>query len=474
MKQPTLFTFLPLMALFSFTCQQQKEPQKTNVILMLVDDCSAMEFGCYGNPDVSTPNLERLGETGIQFNTAWATPVCSPSRAMFLTGRYAYRTKWYHNKMKPFGKEEYANLSKYNIIIPRIFKDQGYATAVVGKWQLQGTEEEYGFDEKCMWDAKSYEGSSFDGPIEPEEGNLPGRTARYWHPSVMINGERLDTDENDYGPDIFIDFIIDFAKRNQNRPFFVYYPMILTHETWDFDLFRMGNVAPPELDENGNKTGEKGEPSIKGTVEYLDHLVGRLVSSLDDLDLRENTVILFTTDNGTTGYGKGNMTQERGPRVPMILNCPGIIKPIGNSDALVDFSDVLPTMVDIIGETLPEDYEIDGQSFYPILTGEETRIRDWIFSNYAERRFLRDERWLLDGEGRFYDCGDLRNEEGYVDVTDSDDPEVSEARERFAEILKGMPAPAEDNPAYIKYMQSMKEKRVQEAEKAKAGRAKSY
>jgi len=418
--------------------------ERPNFIVIMADDLSAREFSCYGNTEHHTPNIDKLAETGVMFKTCWCTPICSPTRAEIMTGRYGFRTGWYHNNMKPAAGQKGYNLSQDNLIFAQVLKNAGYATAICGKWQLRGTETQYGFDEWCMWRATE----EFDGPIEPPEGNLPGRAARYWHPAIVRNGEQMDTDDDDYGPDIFTDFALNFAARHKDGPFLVYYPMVLIHKTWDFDNERMGYVAPPQLDENGQKTGNKGQPSLKGNVEYMDHLIGRVAKVLEDMGIRDNTIIMVLGDNGTSGYGKGKTDQEKGPRVPGVVNCPGIVEAIGPSDAIVDFSDIMATLLDMAGTRLPSGYVIDGHSFAPILRKEslglrreKQQTREWIFSYLKAARFLRDQRWLLDGNGRFWDCGDLRAEQGYVDVTNSQDPEVLAARQRFEQILEELPAP---------------------------------
>jgi arylsulfatase A-like enzyme len=182
---------------------------------------------------------------------------------------------------------------------------------------------------------------------------------------------------------------------------------------------------------------------LKSNVEYMDHLVGRIVDALDELGLRENTILFFTGDNGTGGDGKGK-TIERGVRVPMIVNCPKRVKPTV-SDELVDLSDVLPTLAELAGAPLPEGVTIDGRSFARHLRGEPYKAREWIFSYLAYDRMLRDKRWLLEGKGTFYDCGTSRDGTNYKEVTNSDDPEVVEARKRFERILSKLPAPARPN-----------------------------
>ncbi len=324
--------------------------RRPNIILVMADDFSARELACYGHPEHRTPNLDRLAATGMQFRTCWATPICSPSRAAMMTGRYAFRTKWFHNDLKTSDP-----LSKEHLTIGQVMKSAGYATAITGKWQLPGRCEDHGFDEHFMWDETSKE---FTGLVEKEDSPVPGRTARYWNPCMVRNGKLIPTTGKDYGPDLSLGFIDEFATRHRNRPFFVYYPMVLTHGSWDFDLDRMGFLATPRLDASGRRVEGKSEHTFRANVEYMDYQMGQLVRNLERLGLRENTILLFTGDNGTAGYGKTRVSGEKGPRVPMIANGPGLVKAMGPSDELVDFSDVLPTLAELGGARLPAGYVV--------------------------------------------------------------------------------------------------------------------
>lgn len=413
-----------------------------NVILIMADDLSARDMGCYGNTETRTPQFDELARTGVMFRTCWATPICSPSRAQIMTGLYGFRTGWYHNELR-----SPQPLAQDHLTVGQAMREAGYATAVVGKWQLPGNEELHGFEESYMWlgghPLARQLRDRFDGPIETEGHVLPGRPARYWHPAIVRQGELVPTGPDDYGPDLFVDYLNDFASRHRDRPFFVYFPMCLPHTTWDFELERNGYVAPPRLDGAGNRGEGKGEPTLRANVEYIDYLVGRIVRHLQSLGIRDDTVILFTSDNGASGYGKGIVNEERGSRVPLVVNGPGVVRPLGASDALVQFADILPTMLDLAGAPAAA-AGLDGISFAPLLRGEPFAGRDWIFGYYATHRMLRDRRWLLDGAGRFFDCGDRRDEEDYRDVTASTDPEVVAARRRFDEILADLPGPSEE------------------------------
>ncbi|MHC4076090.1 MAG: sulfatase-like hydrolase/transferase, partial [Planctomycetota bacterium] len=258
--------------LFGFQSKSPPESNnrksRPNIILIMADDCSAREFGCYGNKEHRTANLDRLAQTGVKFETCWATPLCSPSRAEIMTSRYGFRTGWYHNKLKV---EE--PLTKNHLTIGQVMKKAGYATAIAGKWKLFGEINEYGFDEHCMW--KDYEG--FEGPVENAEligtsAGVPGRAARYWYPAVTKNGQPFPTEASDYGPDIFVDFILDFINRTKQSPFFVYYPMCLPHLSWDFEINKHGHLPVPQVDEKGRPTGKKISGTLKSNVEYVDYL----------------------------------------------------------------------------------------------------------------------------------------------------------------------------------------------------------
>ncbi|NQU44537.1 sulfatase-like hydrolase/transferase, partial [bacterium] len=272
----------------------------------------------------------------------------------------------------------------------------------------------------------------------------PGIASRYWHPAVIRNDKPVPTGPDDFGPDIYVDFLLDFMERNKDRPFLAYYSMCLPHMAIDFQKMKSHvYLDVPQRDPEGNKTGVRIPGNLKSNTEYIDYLVGRIVRHLEETGLRENTILLFTGDNGTAEYGKGHLEFERGPQVPLIVNG-ARTRALGPVDSLVDFSDILPTLCDLAGDRIPKDYPIDGKSFAPILQGNTSDERDWIFSFYANLRWLRDKRWLIDAKGRFFDCKRERwDDMKYLDVTDSQNPEVIAARGRFNQILKDLPAPSE-------------------------------
>ncbi len=394
--------------------QGQKRP--LNFLIVLADDLGASTVGCYGNRTMRTPNLDRMAAQGVRFETCYATPLCSPTRVSFMTGRYPQRTGWYNFIGRVTTRKE--RIEADEITFGDVVKTRGYKTGLSGKWQLGLITKhptmihDNGFDDYFSW--------AWNQGGLPEGSPNHDPRQRYWHPAIIENGKYVPTKPKDYGPDLFSDWTLNFMKRHRNEPFLAYHSMVLIHEPWE---------ATPD---------SNGKGGLEPCVAYMDKEMGKLLRGLDDLGLRDNTVVLFMGDNGTGQDGKGSVT-ERGVRVPMIVSGPGIRK--GHvSRELIDCSDVLPTIAELAGAPLPS-VPIDGHSFAWELQGKRGKPREWIFSYLAYERMLRDKRWLLEGDGKFYDCGESRDGSGYRDVSKSTDPEVAAARSRFAAILEKLPAP---------------------------------
>ena len=372
--------------------------RKPNVIVILADDLGAECLNSYGGTSYKTPNLSALAKSGIQFQNCFATPLCSPSRVELMTGRYGFRTGW--TQLIESGTDEYFDPKKEKTF-GSMMKEAGYATGLAGKWQLAQFRKhpnhvrDCGFDEYCCW-------SWFlDGK----------RTGRYWDPSVWQDGkERTDTEGN-YGPDVFCEWVIDFIKRHKDGPFFLYYPMVLVH-----------NPFEPTPDSAGDKKKKGGAKDFPDMVAYMDKVVGKVLATLDELKLRENTLVLFTGDNGTTKGvpskvgdrtvigGKSTML-DTGSHVPLIASWPGTTPAGKVLDDLVDFSDVVPTICELTGAKPPPNVPIDGRTFAPQLRGEKGKPREWIFVQLGNHRFARDQRWKLHANGKLFDVVADPNEE---------------------------------------------------------------
>ena len=287
-------------------------------------------------------------------------------------------------------------------------------------------------DDYCLW--QNWEGH--DGPY-----------ARFWHPSFVANGQGIDTDPDDFGPDVVYEQLIKFIDSSDEQPFFVYWPSTLAHMERDTETDVWYFPEMPEVDRDGNRTGKRVEGSLESVVRCQDGLVKLLLDHLDSTGLMEQTIVFFVADNGSPGYGKGLYNNEVALRVPYLV-CGGGVKKIGASDVLTDFSDIWPTLADLMGYEGPYggSEEVDGYSIAPFLLGKPYTRRTFIEMNTDFARWLRDEDWLLDGYGHFWDCRGTRNEWEYTDVTYSNDPEVIKARKRFEQRLRQVPLPDYEDP----------------------------
>ena len=369
-KQFTIRLFLLVIGSFavSNTTEAAKAKKPYNVVLIMADDSAVDNYGCYGSTFFKTPRLDGLARAGARFKHCYSEPVCTPSRVKIMTGRDGIRNY-----------VQFGTLDRDEITFGTMMKQAGYATAIAGKWQLHGGDRgtlapACGFDTYCLW-------------------NYPGTgRSRYWNPSIMQDGKLLQTGKDDYGPDIFANFIINFIGKNKNKPFFAYYPMVLVHS-----LF-------PKTPDNVGTDGKTGQPkgealvNFRGMTLYADKLVGKIIDALESHGLRKNTVVIFTTDNGTHRsltypFGKEERTGEKafatdgGSHSPLIINCPGTVPAGIVSDDLVDFSDMMPTIAAITGAKLPN-VELDGQSFWPQCLGQAGNPREWVFQYYYPKYTL--------------------------------------------------------------------------------------
>ena len=307
------------------------------------------------------------------------------------------------------------------------FKAQGYATAVAGKWQLLTTQtgispKEAGFDRHCVW-------------------NIPGTArSRYWKPSLMHDGKVINHGEEKYGSTVIADYLIDFIKTNKDKPFLAYYPMNLPHNPFD---------PTPRSKDRKSKNVKR---NFIDMVAYMDHCVGRIEDALIELGLRENTLLIFTADNGTNSSltldffgtqrrgGKG-YTHDHGTKVPLIVNLPGRIQAGQVNKDLICFSDLFPTIVEAANLPAKKITQGDGWSFWPQCLGKEGKKREWIYGYYFPRPFskqfdtmyshwevawARNKRYKLYRDGRFFDViNDVREEKP---LSERAQPSVGRAR----------------------------------------------
>lgn len=467
--------YLPVIAtILNPACRDTSQPASLNFILIMADDVSAVDLGCYGSTEYQTPNIDSLAKSGALFNVCWSTALSMPSRIQIMTGRYATSTGWYGNDFKPMGNEIFNipgdsgyTLSQ-ELFFSKLFRDNGYITAISGKWHIEDKpdwskiDHSYGFDEFCLWGLPDSLPSGYEryGRVEGASGpywDVGGR-GPFWQPAINVNGKLGPTGEDDFGPDYFTSFINTFIDKQKHEKFLVYYPMTLAHSWWYKPISeetRWGTFGPvPELDPSGKKTGRKTPVGHKYAVEYADHLIGRIIKKLEDTGLRENTIIIFTSDNGSPGKGKGYLKSEDGIRVPLIINCPGIIPSGKRINSFAQLADILPSMADLAEIDIPDSVSLDGISFVPALKSDTGTVRDWLYSYVNYDHAFRYKDYYLDGEGSLWYCEE--NEQGkisYSHIADSlNNSEITHVRKELARLQKKYPKPDTiDNPMYERF-----------------------
>ncbi|MEZ6069007.1 MAG: sulfatase-like hydrolase/transferase [Pirellulales bacterium] len=401
------------------------DASRPNVVLIMADDIGYECFGCYGSSQYHTPRIDELSRRGMRFDHCYSQPLCTPSRVKLMTGLSNARNY-----------VAFSILDRSQRTIGQYFQAAGYRTFIGGKWQLYGAEHyperfrgkgtlpaDAGFDEYCLW--------------QVDQLGL-----RYWEPLLNVNGENRQFAADEYGPDVVAEHVNRFMSENRDRPFFVYYPMILVHNPF------LPTPASASRD-------SEDERNFEDMVAQMDTIVGRVVDKIAELGIAERTLVLFTGDNGTNrkirsrlgdvtiAGGKG-LTTDAGTHVPLVGYWPGTIAAGSVCDDLVDFSDVLPTCLTTIGADVPQG--LDGRSFLPQLRGETGEPRSWLYCYYCPRperteptRFVRDKRFKLYGDGRFYDVvSDPLEGAPLQDF--STDPAAASAHEALRTALGQMPA----------------------------------
>jgi arylsulfatase A-like enzyme len=431
-------------------------PQKPNILFIFADDMGKEWVSSYGAEGIETPNIDRLANTGLTFESFYSMPQCTPSRITLFTGQYPFRHGWINHWDVPrWGGGAHFDWQK-NPGIALVMQSAGYKTAAAGKWQVNDFRVQpeamvsHGFDDYCMW-------TGFEG------GN-PASAERYWDPYIHTKGGSK-TLEGRFGEDVFTEFLINFMKNNRKDLMFLYYAMCLPH------LPLTSTPAQPDV------TGKY--PSHKAMVGYIDIIVGRLEKALEELGLRENTLIIFTADNGTamsiTGRLNGRevpggkaKTTENGICMPFIVSCPGLVPQGKVTDAPGDLTDIFPTFVELGGGEMPDHYTFDGVSLADVILGKtEDSPREWIMSmggqnNAAlsekgvENQYRFRDRVIRDKEYKLFVSPERKPEklvnlkkdpEEVQNLIPSDDPEIRAVFEKLWKVVEKMPE-KDNDPIY--------------------------
>lgn len=391
-------------------------PSKPNIIFVLADDLGIDGVSCYGADKHQTPHIDALAASGVRFQTCYASPLCGPSRCLLMTGRYAFRTGGITNQSWRGGGPGAKSANEYPMA--RLMKQAGYATGQAGKWrQIGESPKDWGFDEFLT-------------------DNTAG--GWYWETWYNKNGKDLNLPQGTYGPDVIQDFTFDFIRRHKDQPFFFYYAMHLVHKP----TLRTPDTA------QGTKNLDK---LYDDNIHYMDKQLGALMAELDKLGLRQNTLLIFSGDNGTAaGYPspvhgrmingwKGTML-EGGSRVPLIASWPAVTPKGKVLEDIVSFADPHATFAEIAGVKPPEGFKTDGQSFASQLRGEPGKARAYAYVQLDGHWYVREPGFKMNQAGELFDMSDAPFIEKPV-APESDTPKSKAARQRLSAVL------AELNPA---------------------------
>jgi arylsulfatase A len=393
-----------------------KDSKQPNIIYILADDLGYADLSCYGQTNFSTPNIDKLAQSGMKFTQHYSgCTVCAPSRSALMTGQHTGHTFIRGNReVQPEGQYP---LKAKAVTMAEVLQKAGYVTGGFGKWGLgypgsEGDPNNQGFDEFYGYNCQRMGHNYYPFHM--------------WHNQEKIalkgnEGKKIE----EYGPEVIQKEALKFLEKNKDKPFFMYYPSIIPHA----ELFApeeymekyRGKFNPEKkykgVDEGKYyKTGGYGSQpeshaAFAAMVDYLDFQVGEIVAKLKELGIYNNTLIIFTSDNGphmeggadpkyfnSNGVFKGFKRDlyEGGIRVPMIAVWDGKIQPGTKSDHISAFWDVFPTVAEITRTSTPDN--IDGISFLPTLLGKKQKQHDYLYWEFHERggrKALRKGDWKL-------------------------------------------------------------------------------
>ena len=455
--------FICLLACFDLQAQTRQ-----NILLIYVDDLGYGDLGSFGHPVIETPNIDRLARTGMTLTNYYApSALCSPSRAGLLTGRIPYRTgikSWI-----PEGSDIY--LRDEEITLAEVLNSAGYTTAIIGKWHLNS---DLGSDSEPQPTDQGFQyfygHNAFQIPTNRNPVN------------IYRNGELLDA-QTGYTADLYADEAIGWLQQqNSSTPFFLYLSMAEPHTTFEnppdynqmYADYTNGEIVPipSGLDRVPTETlVPRGPGEYYANITYMDAQLGRVFAALDDLGATENTIIVFTSDNGpvtaqwlqwfevnahgSTGglRGRKHYLYEGGLKVPAIISYPGVVEPGSSSDELLVGMDFFVTLAELGAGQVPHDRPIDGISIEPLFDGGELPARQmfWALESMSDLEYVvRDGAWklMLDNNQRPKELYNLSDDplEFFNLITDDEN-----TARRLQEIFDQYVTSIESDPLRLNY-----------------------
>ncbi|MEL6922804.1 MAG: arylsulfatase [Bacteroidota bacterium] len=385
--------YVSILLYFLLACSEPVPPQaenkRPNVVLILTDDQGWGDLSLSGNTNLSTPNIDQIAARGVRFDRFYVAPVCSPTRAEILTGRYHPRAGVYSTS----AGGERMDLDEQTIA--EVFQTAGYRTAAFGKWH-NGMQPPYhpnarGFDEYY--------------------GFCSGHWGHYFSPMLEHNGAIVKG--NGFVIDDFTERAMAFMETS-DQPFFVYLPYNTPHSPMQVPDRWWNKFKDKSLDmlhRDAEKEDQDFTRAALAMCENIDWNVGRVVQKLEALGQLDNTILLFLSDNGPNGNrwndgmkGRKGSTDEGGVRSPLVMQWPAKIKPAQSIETIASSIDLLPTLTELAGLDFEPRKPLDGRSLQPLLLGKKM---DWpdriLFSTWREKTSVRNQQYRLDAENQLFD-----------------------------------------------------------------------
>ena len=434
----TRCVLLVLAALLMLNAAEATEKQP-NIIYILADDLGYGDLGCYGQELIKTPNIDSLAKTGMRFTDHYSgAPVCAPARCVLLTGLHTGHCPIRGNRALEF--EGNVPIPKSYVTLGEVMQKAGYATGAFGKWGqgypgsvgdpvLRGFDQFYGYN--CQREAHNY---------------YPGHLWKNDKKVVLTGNEKGKKEQ--YSHDLITEQALSFIATPRDKPFFVYVPYTIPHTSFQV----------PDLELYKGKSWSVNQKTQAAMISRMDRDVGRIVKQVQALGELENTLIIFSSDNGPHGAGKTlthfnaagplrgkkGATYEGGIRVPLVVSWPGKIKPGTESDLISGFQDLFPTFAELAGAKTPAN--IDGLSFVSELLGRPAQKKhEYLYWELGTRQGLRKGNWKAVRNSTKKKLGDveiydLSNDIGESNNLATQKPEIAA---QFLELLQSARKPCE-------------------------------
>lgn len=448
---------------------QEVKTTPPNIIFMMADDLGYNELGCYGQEIIKTPNIDRIAAEGIRFTQHYSgSPVCAPSRCVLMTGKHTGHS-YVRNNFEVKGGDGFWGqkpLPGSTITIAELLKSKGYATAAMGKWGLgktgsEGDPNRQGFDLFYGFNCQRHAHNHYPKFLIKNQD------------TVWLVGNTRELTGEQYSQDMFIEEALQFIKNNKNTPFFLYLPFAIPHLSIQVPEETLeeykGSIQEEDYIHRGYLQHPFPRAGYAAMITHMDKGIGQIMALLKELNIENNTLIIFTSDNGPTfnrlggsdseffksaGAFRGlkGSVYEGGIRVPFVARWPGKIKPGTTSDHICAFQDILPTLTEIAGVSDKNPDDIDGISFAPTLLGkdnqEEHEYLYMEFASYGGQQMVRMGDWKGVRQNLFKDSLQIELYNLSDDIGEQNDisKQHPEIVEQIRKIMKEARIPTKEFP----------------------------